>query len=404
MTKRVLITQLLWVQVSVLLLLFLLLWLSPPSGHLTVHPPPPPVPPPRLPEDLKQGQNSPPPPLVPSSRLPEDLPQEQNSPPPPHAAYRRSCYKYHPNLTAENTCCKMTNFSGALHLLHTCITRANTHLLNEAKVGTGGDAVGGGNWSSVHWVHWVLVGDSHIRYILGSFLTRFRSPGLMYRVRDTDEWHGTALLEKTVRLSVIHRRIQVFNQDINFRMTYIWDPYLRVLPEEMAVWERRPRDTPCLLIFGGALHWMVKTQKLYAKNGTEAAAARYREHIKSLRPHLTRLSSRTTVVFKLLDDLKKTYVINSTEAVKSIRNYVLYNKIAVQELSGTGVIIWDSTRPLSTDYAHHCIKNPEMQTPPYFYWKCQDLGHVGYILVDQYADMIINDFCNKHLNISGACL
>nr|XP_045622311.1 uncharacterized protein LOC123772918 [Procambarus clarkii] len=336
---------------------------------------------------------------------------------PPHAAYRRSCYRYHPNLTAENTCCKMTNFSGALHLLHRCITRANTHLLNEAKgqtddVGEKTNANGTekpgdgaeGNWSSIKGVHWVLVGDSHVRYILGAFLTRFRSPGLKFRKTHTEKWEDTEEIEKIVRHNIKQRRIHVLDRDINFRMTYICDPLLTLLPLEMALWERRPQETPSLLIFAGALHWMLTTKNLYFKNGMEAAAAKYREHFRSLRPQLMRLSNRTTVVFKLLDDLKRTNISNSTEPLLSFRNYVLYNKIAVQELSGTGVIIWDSTRPLSTDYAHHCIKNPEMQTPPYFYWKCQDLGHVGYILVDQYADMIINDFCNKHLNIPGACL
>ncbi|XP_069179627.1 uncharacterized protein [Procambarus clarkii] len=400
---------------------------------------------------------------------------------PPHAAYRRSCYRYHPNLTAENTCCKMTNFSGALHLLHRCITRANTHLLNEAKgqtddVGEKTNANGTekpgegaeGNWSSIKGVHWVLVGDSHVRYILGAFLTRFRSPGLKFRKTHTEKWEDTEEIEKIVRHNIKQRRIHVLDRDINFRMTYICDPLLTLLPLEMALWERRPQETPSLLIFAGALHWMLTTKDLYFKNGMEAAAAKYREHFRSLRPQLMRLSNRTTVVFKLLDDLKvmfcaelhmhftiynillmctrasdsrlephrtdlnylyfrrssvfniilkvwrwiltfkcilqRTNISNSTEPLLSFRNYVLYNKIAVQELSGTGVIIWDSTRPLSTDYAHHCIKNPEMQTPPYFYWKCQDLGHVGYILVDQYADMIINDFCNKHLNIPGACL
>ncbi|XP_069956564.1 uncharacterized protein [Cherax quadricarinatus] len=212
------------------------------------------------------------------------------------------------------------------------------------------------------------------------------------------EWQNTTLLEKQVRFYMTQPRIHVIDRDINFRMTFLWDPYLKVLLQEMTTWERRPQDTPTLVIFGSALHWMVKTHEIYISKGAEAAAAKYREQLKSLRPHLTRLANTTTVVFKLQDHLQRAIINNSKEAVRTHSNYVLYNEIAVQELAGTGVVVWDSTVPLSDGYARECIRSPNKQTPPYFHWKCQDLGHVGFILVDQYADMVINDFCYKHLN------
>ncbi|KAK8751715.1 hypothetical protein OTU49_009917, partial [Cherax quadricarinatus] len=238
-----------------------------------------------------------------------------------------------------------------------------------------GDAAGH-SVESFKGVHWVLLGDSHLRYLLGAFLTRFRSPGLKYRMRHTNEWQNTTLLEKQVRFYMTQPRIHVIDRDINFRMTFLWDPYLKVLLQEMTTWERRPQDTPTLVIFGSALHWMVKTHEIYISKGAEAAAAKYREQLKSLRPHLTRLANTTTVVFKLQDHLQRAIINNSKEAVRTHSNYVLYNEIAVQELAGTGVVVWDSTVPLSDGYARECIRSPNKQTPPYFHWKCQDLGHV----------------------------
>lgn len=326
---------------------------------------------------------------------------------PPRAYYKRSCYNYHTNLTAQNICYKMTNFSGSLALLHSCIRHANSEMLNNVKGiikknstadGNGDGNDGGGGWF-IKGVHWVLVGDSHIRYLFSAFLTRFRSPGIKYRKLHTQSWNDTGDIEKILRLNVIQDKIYVLDRDINFRMTFMWDKYLTVLQEAMEVWERQPQDTPNLVILGTALHWMVRTQQVFFSKGAEAAAAMYREHLRRLRPQLTRLTKRTTVVFKLLDYLKRAYVNNSKEVLKTHSNYVLYNEIAVQELAGTGVVVWDSTVPLSDGYARECIRSPNKQTPPYFHWKCQDLGHVGFILVDQYADMVINDFCYKHLNL-----
>nr|XP_053642205.1 uncharacterized protein LOC128695555 [Cherax quadricarinatus] len=143
---------------------------------------------------------------------------------------------------------------------------------------------------------------------------------------------------------------------------------------------------------------MLATQHIYISQGAEAAVAVYRKHIRSMKGQLTRLASRTTVVFKLLDDLRRANKPNAEIAVNSRSNYGLYNKVVVEELAGTGVIIWDSTLPLSRVYTVYCETYPR-NTPPMNHWKCGDAGHVGYILVDQYADMIINDYCNKYFNL-----
>lgn len=81
----------------------------------------------------------------------------------------------------------------------------------------------------------------------------------------------------------------------------------------------------------------------------------------------------------------------------------LLNQIAIRELRGTGVTIWDSTLPLSIQYTDACLKKSR-STPPLFKWKCRDVGHLGYIFVEQLADMLYNSVCNRYLNLGeGYC-
>lgn len=50
-----------------------------------------------------------------------------------HPYLDRRCYHYHPNLTAQNLCCPIKNFSSSdLRPLHTCIRMAKVHLANAA--------------------------------------------------------------------------------------------------------------------------------------------------------------------------------------------------------------------------------------------------------------------------------
>lgn len=80
----------------------------------------------------------------------------------------------------------------------------------------------------------------------------------------------------------------------------------------------------------------------------------------------------------------------------------LYNRIAQEKLQETGVVIWDSTLPLSAAYIQQCLNDPN-ETPPLYAWKCDDVIHIGYIAVEQYVDMIYNEFCNKYFDANGYC-
>ncbi|XP_069192084.1 uncharacterized protein [Procambarus clarkii] len=223
--------------------------------------------------------------------------------------------------------------------------------------------------------------------------------GLVSRTGCTQgKWLSAAALEAELHTFKLWQNIEVRDLGVNFHLTYYWDTLLKILPEKLTEWEQHPHRSPTLVIIAAALHWMEATQDVYQSQGPEAAVALYRTHISSFKDQLTRLAANTTVVFKLLDDLRRASEPNAWKAINTRSNYPLYNKAAVAALSGTGVIIWDSTVPLSRAYTLRC-EAQLLHTPPWHYWNCQDPCHVGYILVDQYADMIINNYCNKYMNL-----
>ncbi|KAK4322622.1 hypothetical protein Pmani_006599 [Petrolisthes manimaculis] len=95
-------------------------------------------------------------------------------------------------------------------------------------------------------------------------------------------------------------------------------------------------------------------------------------------------------VFKAADTNPK------SEEVMSRTNLCHYNEITVSALRGSGVNVWDSTLPLSLGYNHQCSLHPT-RTSVNYWWKCHDKRHVGYVLVEQYVDMLLNHACNSYL-------
>lgn len=83
---------------------------------------------------------------------------------------------------------------------------------------------------------------------------------------------------------------------------------------------------------------------------------------------------------------------------ESISNFEAYNREAREILERSRVVIWDSTVPLSRAYVFQCYSQ-EKTTSMTFWWKCLDRLHVGYIVVEQYTDMLLNDVCNKYMSL-----
>ncbi|KAG7164332.1 hypothetical protein Hamer_G003501 [Homarus americanus] len=145
---------------------------------------------------------------------------------------------------------------------------------------------------------------------------------------------------------------------------------------------------------GTTLHWMKLTARIYFRDGPLAAVSAFYEYLYSIRSLLTKLTSYSSVVFKLQDHLQD----DSKFTVRNLANIDLYNSLAKDLLSGTNVTTWDSTIPLSDLYAQQCKVNPRHTDDNK--WKCQDKTHVGYIIIEKYVDMLLNFVCNEFFNVT----
>lgn len=190
-------------------------------------------------------------------------------------------------------------------------------------------------------------------------------------------------------------------------------------------------SSPCSSLDTGN-HWMRRLVSKYAKSGVQAAGKVFESHLRSIEPVLRSVANKTTVVFKMQDDLQVGRFVKSRYYKQSIidffqtcperlhssffftpqtvhhnvskvvsfsaENIQYYNGVFRRVLADTGVLLWDSTLPLSLAYSLECMKNPRHNNET-LWWMCGDRTHVGYILLHQYADMVLNVACNKYMTL-----
>ncbi|KAK3869974.1 hypothetical protein Pcinc_024754 [Petrolisthes cinctipes] len=212
------------------------------------------------------------------------------------------------------------------------------------------------------------------------------------------KWRNCSNINITyaIRGYSIRETIVAKDDHINFTLTFHWDSFLRRLPSMIDDWLKIPKQIPSLIILGCAQHCIRESQLIYRKNGPQAAVVGYRQHLLKLRPSLVRLAASTRVVFKLVDHFALSMEReNNKDALHDVSNYALFNEVAVNVLTGTGVAMWNSTLPLSYLYALECVRHPERRTLPTYEWNCPGSGHVGFIMVHQYTNMVLNDYCNR---------
>lgn len=240
--------------------------------------------------------------------------------------------------------------------------------------------------------HIALVGDSHMRNMFVSIAERVGRDNLQFRMRaEKDVWREAKEVLKTMHLQQFKDTSEVRHVSAPFRVTWYTDWTLDGFPGLIRRWEANEELRPSLVITGGGLHWM--------KNHPPPTGDPFRNFLATLAPHLVRLAASVPVYFKLID-----YVPRSYTEVKMYPDFnpgaiALYNSIARQQLQGTGVVVWDSTLKLSLAYTQECVRNRRV-TPDNYEWNCADHGHIGYIMLEQYTDMIYNAFCNRFLNLS----
>nr|XP_045606320.1 uncharacterized protein LOC123763254 [Procambarus clarkii] len=323
------------------------------------------------------------------------------------AALSVKCYRYR-ELRATNTCCRMVDYArdNGSNILE-CATRSGpgnvgTQRLSSSSLSeaAGTPTVATLTEEALHvkaegagGQHWVFLGDSHIRNVFEILVKRIAGPRVKYRLNsfEKDEWRDVELIfEKG--WNMYHETIDVVHLDVPLRLTFYWDIHHAQLPHLLHQWLGPPQRTPSLLLVGDSVtHWIVESwdEKILS---SLIFFDEYQQQLRNFSRQLSRLARHTAVIFKLQDHVPLGEWFRHNNVVTD-----QFNSLAREWLSGSGVLVWDSTLPLANQYVQQCIKH-HRQTPDNT-WKCNDVYHVGYIVIEQYADMLMNYICNRFLGV-----
>ncbi|XP_064089898.1 uncharacterized protein LOC135203895 [Macrobrachium nipponense] len=241
-------------------------------------------------------------------------------------------------------------------------------------------------------VHLVMAGDSHIRNIFEVFLRRMANPRVKYRTARMEEndWRDSEDLFASWKWNTHEFFHELLHLDVPLRITFYWDPFLETLPQLLSSWTAGNDSNPTYLLIGSTLHYMEKTKTIFLTKGPEDASRSFVNHLKVISPQLAAFSKTTPVVFKLQDHLQK----HHRNQIETRQNIDRYNNIARDVLpkSASSFVVWSSTVPLSDLYLEVCRREGSV-LPHNFDWRCYDEKHLGYIVIDQYLDMYLNDIC-----------
>ncbi|XP_047483366.1 uncharacterized protein LOC125035182 [Penaeus chinensis] len=300
---------------------------------------------------------------------------------------KESCFDY-VNFTAENVCCKMRKYTAGDVLR--CVEGFSAEQRLQRKKAANIFRANSTTLPAV--THIALVGDSHMRNLFVSVVERIGIEKLQVRRKSVQNtWGDAKKVLKTMHLQTFIDTTEVRHMSAPFRVTWYRDWKLDGFPELIHRWETNQELRPSLVITGAAHHWMRKHPPRTGKP--------FRDFLTTLAPHLSRLASSVPIYFKLMDIVPTSYTEVKQYPDFNPQAIALYNSIAVQQLQETGTVFWDSTLRLSIAYTEECVRSNRI-TPATNEWNCGDPGHIGYIMLDQYADMIYNAFCNRFLNLT----
>ncbi|XP_037801125.1 uncharacterized protein LOC119596074 [Penaeus monodon] len=326
----------------------------------------------------------------------------------------QECFAYNAT-SAENTCCHMMNFIsvddirrcilGVTSIPETSLppdrrtyTKEWTQKNKEEQRGIFTES---GSSIMIHnnTVNWAFIGDSHTRYLVCAILSLMKGPDFQCRISEFQgKWKNIDyFLDKLPRCRYKGEFIMLRHVHSPFTLTYYQDVYLTNLPKLVKLWEAEERPKPTFVVMNTGNHWMRYLESTYLEKGVEAAGKIFEKHLQSIVPVISRLARTTPVIFKMQDDLQVAYIEKPKVKSFTVDNIRKYNALYRQALKKTGVVFWDSTLPLSRAYNQECLKNPRHFRDT-LWWMCKDVVHVGYILVRQYADMVLNAACGRRMS------
>ncbi|XP_063597975.1 uncharacterized protein LOC134774583 [Penaeus indicus] len=248
-------------------------------------------------------------------------------------------------------------------------------------------------------VNWAFIGDSHTRYLVCAILSLMEGPEFQCRIPEFQgEWRNIDyFLDKLPSCQYKGEFIMIRHVFSPFTLTYYHDVYLTNLPKLVQQWETEERPRPNFVVMNTGNHWMRYLESTYLEKGVKTAGKIFEKHLHTIAPVISRLARTATVIFKMQDDLQVAYIEKPRVKSFTVDHIREYNALYKQALENTGVVFWDSTLPLSRAYNQECLRNPR-HFGDTLWWMCKDVVHVGYILVNQYADMVLNAACGRRMS------
>lgn len=97
--------------------------------------------------------------------------------------------------------------------------------------------------------------------------------------------------------------------------------------------------------------------------------------------------------------LQESHIFKEYRNIYSNNNIDQYNTFLSLYVTGTDIILWDSNIPFSDMYHKQCKHNHRKTYD--MTWNCADPMHSGYVIVEKYVDMLMNDVCNPFLDLDA---
>ncbi|XP_066941865.1 uncharacterized protein [Macrobrachium rosenbergii] len=324
-----------------------------------------------------------------------------------HRYFLRQCYSYE-SLTPRFTCTDTLSFRKYSHkTISECAwdlwevlrdkkqpnpwkRRGSSSSTSSSRSASSSDVVAISKRPSVHLV---FLGDSHIRNLFQVFFRRLAvNRRVMYRSSEMkkDQWRYLAyndIVWKRKKHVPMH---ELLHLDAPLRVTFYWDTLLALFPKFLSSWMSGKASKPTYLITAGtAMHFMRATGPIYLTKGIEASSRRFFNRLKEVSPLLAKFSKTTPVVFKLQDHLKN----DRSFEIFNQRLVDHYNQISYKLLArSSNFTMWDSTIPLSDVYWDGCRLVGSVYNDTDV-WNCDDKGHLGFVVIDQFLDMFLNGIC-----------
>ncbi|KAK8729823.1 hypothetical protein OTU49_008342 [Cherax quadricarinatus] len=247
---------------------------------------------------------------------------------------------------------------------------------------------------------WAIVGDSRMRQFFSALVTLLNSPRLKYRKTSTGgKWRSVHELTENLRIGKLHEDIEVYHMDVPLRIVFHWDPLLLHLPKLMHQWTDNEQQKPTLLILGSGLHWMRTTLHTYRSAGPQAALDKFKLHMDTLLPQLVSFAKSTYTIIQLQDHIQESHIFKKYQGAYSNNNIDLYNNFISSSLIGSSVAVWDSNIPFSQAYHAHCLTKYRKSFD--MLWDCDNPLHTGFVMVEKYANMFLNDICNFYIDLDS---